>query len=280
MSEESPGQEKMADRVVEAILRRLDGDPLPALESLDRQSEATLREFTELVGLLPYELAPTAPSAETRGRLIAALADVTRGAPVAARSVPDRPPARSRRWALPVAAGLALGLLGVSVWQSARLGERRATIERLAERLSQADREAAELAGFRRQLQAARSNLSLVTSKGVEVCSLYPPGAEAAAEVPRGTLFVTADQRQWYLRIEGLEPCPEGRAYQLWFHFADGTAASGGLLEIESGAGLEVTSESMPAGTIAVSITLEPAGGSSQPSGQPVLYGDEVMRIL
>jgi hypothetical protein len=181
---------------------------------------------------------------------------------------------------LPLAAVLAVALLGVSAWQQVRLEGQRGTIEELAERLSEANRQSARLADFSRQLEAARDRLALVTSRGVEVCGLYPVDVEPSGILPRGMLFVAADHQHWYLRIDGLEPCPEGRTYQLWFMKGDGSAETGGLLQVEAGVGLEVTSEVMPEGTVAVSVTLEPAGGSARPTGPSVLYGDEVMRFL
>jgi anti-sigma-K factor RskA len=125
-----------------------------------------------------------------------------------------------------------------------------------------------------------QEQLSLVTSKGVEVCTLHPKAVEAANSGARGKLFVASDHQHWYLRIDDLLPCPQGRSYQLWFVTADGSAIDGGILEVEHGVQLEVISDSMPNGTVAVNITLEPAGGSESPSGPSILYGDEVMRIL
>ena len=188
------------------------------------------------------------------------------------------------RWlktALPLAASIAIVLLGVVGWQSFQMAEQTSTIDQLSQRLSQVNIDSTnQLAEFEVDMQRMQDQLALVTSQGVEVCTLHPKVAEAAETGARGALFVASDHQHWYLRIDDLEPCPQGRAYQLWFVKADGTPVNGGILEVEHGVELEVTSDTMPDGTVAVNITLEPAGGSEAPSGPSILYGDEVMRIL
>ena len=59
-----------------------------------------------------------------------------------------------------------------------------------------------------------------------------------------------------------------------------GAMVSAGTFDPRPGIRTELTSETMPGGTVAVSVTLEPLGGSAEPSSPPLLYGDEVMRIL
>ena len=59
-----------------------------------------------------------------------------------------------------------------------------------------------------------------------------------------------------------------------------GFRIDGGILQIEHGVELEITADTMPEGTGEGSVTLEPEGGSTEPSGPLVLHGDEVMRIL
>lgn len=67
---------------------------------------------------------------------------------------------------------------------------------------------------------------------------------------------------------EGLAGPPEGQDYQMWFVSADGTAVSAGLIPRE---GTEVLLAGEPGDAVAVGITLEPAGGSDQPTSEPVV---------
>ncbi|MGB6849487.1 MAG: anti-sigma factor, partial [Thermoanaerobaculia bacterium] len=182
-------------------------------------------------------------------------------------------------WALPLAAGLVFALLGLSGWQYVQLERQRGTIDRLAAQLDEAHQRTAQLAEYQGRLESVDSRLALVTSSGVEVCTLKPVGDPAPAE-SRGVLFVASNRQHWYLKVEGLVPCPQGRSYQLWFITEDGVPVSAGTFDPKVGIRVELSSETMPAGTVAVSITLEPAGGSPEPSGPAVLYGDEAMRIL
>lgn len=61
---------------------------------------------------------------------------------------------------------------------------------------------------------------------------------------------------------------PEGQDYQLWFVHGDETAISAGLLPRD---GSQVLLEGKPASAVAVAITLEPAGGSEQPTSEPLV---------
>lgn len=275
--------EMTEDRVVERLLDRLNAGVVPSSAGGEDDAETMLHEYTELLGLIPYELAPMAATAAARQKL---MRTIRRRQPekVDASKPGQVVEISASRWlktALPLAASIAIVLLGVVGWQSFQMAEQASTVDQLSQRLSQVNIESTgQLAEFENHMRRMQEQLALVTSKGVEVCTLHPKVAEAAQTGARGTLFVAADHQHWYLRIDDLEPCPQGRAYQLWFVKADGTPVNGGILEIEHGVELEVTSDTMPDGTVAVNITLEPAGGSAAPSGPSILYGDEVMRIL
>jgi hypothetical protein len=165
---------------------------------------------------------------------------------------------------------LALALLGSSAWLFLQNQEQRAAIVRL-------EHETRRLAGALGEVGEARANVALLTSRGVAFCPLRPAaGAPAAAS---GALFVAADHQHWYLAVHGLAPCPQGRHYQLWFHTPQG-AVAGGVFDPRPGEKVELGSPTMPAGTRAVSITLEPASGAQQPSGPQILYGEELSRLL
>jgi len=271
------------DRVVEDLLDRLNEGVVPSGDSIEGDAETLWQEYTELLGLIPCELEPIAPAAGAKQDLLQAIrgAQATQRAVLEPAGMVEVPATRWLQWALPLAASIAIVLLGVVGWQSFQMTDRSGTIDRLSQRLSQVNTErTTEIAEYQSHLQRMQDQLALVTSKGVEICALRPKAANAAETGARGTMFVASDHQSWYLRIDDLEPCPQGRAYQLWFIMADGTAVDGGILEIRHGVELEVTSDTMPAGTVAVNVTLEPAGGSDDPSGPSILYGDEVMRVL
>nr|WP_306239298.1 anti-sigma factor [Ornithinimicrobium cryptoxanthini] len=67
---------------------------------------------------------------------------------------------------------------------------------------------------------------------------------------------------------EGLADAPEGQDYQLWFVGGDGAAVSAGLLPRDDD---QFLLEGDPGEAVAVGITLEPAGGSEQPTSDPLV---------
>ncbi|MEJ2084076.1 MAG: anti-sigma factor [Acidobacteriota bacterium] len=293
--------ESFEDRLIHELLDRLSDDVTPSLvldrEPVESAPETIAREYVELLGLLPYELDTESPSSALKGRIASAVEATLVPAPSeTGRGIlltPSAPgseavtsvAARQRASTgspglLALAACFAVALLGISIWQSAHLAEQRTTIEELAGRLQDANSQIADLEDFKEGLRQARNNLALVSSPGVEVCTLRPAEKALAQENAHGTLFVAADHKSWYMRLEGLVPCPLGRKHQIWFVRRDGSAVSGGLFEVEAGQGIEISSELMPIDTVAVMITLEPQGGSDSPTGPSVLYGDDVMQIL
>ena len=284
MSQDQEGTVTLEDRLAGGLLDRLNANDLPDSGSEEETGEALRRSYLEIVGLLAYELDPVDPSVATRERLMAAVS----GREVAQRAqgqdevveMSSMTGARPSSWALPLAAGLVLALLGVSGWQRAQMEQQRQEIAQLSDHLREVNLQSGDLVRYQQELSEAQAKLSVLAASGVEVCSLYPMEARLAEAPPTATLFVAPDHQRWYLRIDALEPSPEGRAYQLWFITDEGAKISAGMFDSQPGTRIELTSETMPGGTVAVSITVEPVGGSPEPSGPPLLYGDEVMRIL
>ncbi len=236
----------------------------------------------EVGGLLPYALDPVEPSP-------AVLAEISRS--VAAEPVVEasaagsnvssfpsrRPTSRpaARSWLLPLAAalatlgiGLAAGLFGVVREQRRQLAGLEAQVEELT-------RGSIELATLEEGLAHARQNLQLVSSQGVEICPLRPVEGAVRGE-PYGLLFVAADHQHWYVRVTGLEADPE-RYYRVWFEAADGSLVPAGNL---LGQELELSSPTMPEGTRAVHVSVETQPEPTTPSGEFVLFGNDMIRVL
>ena len=186
---------------------------LAALESLDRwsdspvgasrpdeisESDTLTRLYTEVLGLMPFELEPVKPSPEVHTRLMSLIqGDETQPAPeLAARAaapvaatpaatpapvvaVPPRPsptpsqemrvqrpvqgpvPRRKRsQWPLALAATLALALLGLSAWLYLQLGAQRQTIAQLEQQLDTERARADQAVAEARRIEAARLDLN------------------------------------------------------------------------------------------------------------------------
>jgi len=64
---------------------------------------------------------------------------------------------------------------------------------------------------------------------------------------------------------------PSGHTYQLWYITSSGTATSAGTFDPGTGGGAAVRLQGSPDGAATVGLTVEPAGGSAQPTTKPVL---------
>ena len=285
MSQDQKATVTPEDRLAVDLLDRLNQCVVPVSDTPEDAGAVALRSSLEVIGLLPYELDPMAPSPSAKQRLMVSLSGEGTSRQAVEEGHFAAPRARTgagdwSRWALPLAAGLVLALLGLSGWQRLHMERQRGEIAQLSGHLLEVNLESGELVRYRQELVEAQAKLSVLAASGVEVCSLHPMEDRLAAAPPTATLFVAPDHQHWYLRVDGLEPSPKDRAYQLWFITDEGSQVSAGTFDSRLGSRTELTSATMPGGTVAVSVTVEPLGGSPEPSGPPLLYGDEVMRIL
>ena len=285
MSQDQEATVTPEDRLAVDLLDRLNQCVVPVSDTSEEAGAVVLRSSLEVIGLLPYELDPMAPSPSAKERLMVSLSGEGTSRQAVEEGQVAAPAARTgagdwTRWALPLAAGLVLALLGLSGWQRLHMERQRGEIAQLSGHLREVNLESGELSRYRQELVEAQAKLSVLAASGVEVCSLHPMEDRLAAAPPTATLFVAPDHQHWYLRVDGLEPSPKDRAYQLWFITDEGSQVSAGTFDSRLGSRTELTSATMPGGTVAVSVTVEPLGGSPEPSGPPLLYGDEVMRIL
>ncbi|HEY4589794.1 MAG TPA: hypothetical protein VII86_11245, partial [Thermoanaerobaculia bacterium] len=233
------------------ILAALEGwiDAPPGAPRQDETTEMLSRLYIEVLGLIPYELAPVSPSAGAKDRLMAAV----RGEPLPAAAEPAQPvmprmpppvpiqeprptppaiavqPSRVRRWPLALAATLALALLGLSGWLYSRVGAQRATIAGLQRQLSSERAKSEGAAAWVRRHENESLDLRQSLELPVLVSSLRPVGPAGQPPLQpdaHGMLFVAADHQHWYLSLQGLQPAPEGQVYKLWF-MADRPVGSG-----------------------------------------------------
>ena len=131
----------------------------------------------------------------------------------------------------------------------------------------------ADLAAARATIAARDSTLSTFFGPEVHVVSLSESAAKPAARVfwnhTRNTFIVTAYR---------VPPAPAGKTYQLWAMIKDKPPISMGTFHSDPTnyalVVLPVTPEIQNAGFIDnCGLTLEPAGGSPQPTEQPRLVG-------
>lgn len=305
--------EDRVEREDQAILLALEMSSArrPQIEG-DDAVETMVRLYTETLGMLAHALEPMAPSPGLKGRLLmTAAGDETQevkslaaqralgGGVLAPAAKPRQRPTtsglqpgavaaglgaagRRSRWPLRLAAVVSFGLLGLAGWLGWQVQEQSGQLAGLRAEARQAKEHSAELIRLREAVKTLESDVALASSPSVLVCSLRaaehaPAGSSSLAT--RAVLYVANDHQHWYFTARGLKESPSGQEYQLWF-IANGRPMSGGTFSLKPGEAAHLSSATMPAGTTAVSVTLERKGGSVLPSGPQVLVGDQMQQIL
>lgn len=217
-------------------------------------------EVQELGGVAAYlaELPePVEPSADLKGRLMTAVeADLaqrrlTASAPMPAPTPISLAAERERRrpivtWrsALQAAAVLLIGVL--AGWNLLLLGQ-----------ASSAEQRAALL----------RQAVAVAGQPGAQVAGISGTDVQPAA---RGFVVLSPGGGTGYLVVDGLAAAPTGKVYQAWY-VADDVARSAGLVTTADGLGILPLSTDQPVQVVA--LTVEPAGGSEQPTSPIVALG-------
>ena len=101
-----------------------------------------------------------------------------------------------------------------------------------------------------------------------------PLSATDSAPSATGFVLISADGEDGALVVDGLPPLGESQEYQLWL-IRDGQRTSGAVFSTDekSYGGTRIRAPRSLLDYSAVGITIEPAGGSSQPTGVQVLAG-------
>jgi len=200
----------------------------------DCQAEVTSLQDATL---LLSQLSETAPPESLRAKVLADITTVRPLPPVVARLERSRP----RRWRNLVAAAAVLGVLGggaIAVQQVVQ-------------------DDSSQLPPVSRVLTAA----------DVEHVNLdFRSGASA-------TVYRSASEGKAVLVARKMQPAPSGRVYQLWLQDARGTMISAGLMH----GGAEnstVLLQGDANDATGVGITIEPEGGSTEPTTEPIALFD------
>ncbi len=181
-----------------------------------------------------------APSADLRRRVLDRIATVRQDRSVSAGA--RRRPQRGLQPALAAAVAAAAALGGVAWWQSSEADNAR----------EQSAEERAEYGQLADVLTAPDATISSKELTHGGTASVVASRAEN-----RSAMFAS-----------GLPPLSDDRVYQLWYA-QSGQYRPAGLLSTAGGGHAEVL-EGRLGGATAVCVTVEPAGGSRQPTTRPV----------
>lgn len=293
-------------------LGALDLEDRPAVETLLSQSpehREELRQWREVIALLPYAASPATPSEQVRERLLARIA-AAQGRPAAASAVAATSDATLRprqRWLMPgLLAGLAVLILAFAT-MTVSLGAAVARLDRtnrqlvanleslqqsLVETQARQEQLAAELSAGQQWIDAVTSQLaigeeriaqlsaelarddyliSFVSAPGVATRQLRSAQSDLAAQ---GEMYMYPGHANAVVLFSGLPPLAAGQVYQFWL--ADGTSQVAGSTFVVDPTGIGYIIIEAPREVNAFSevmVTVEPSGGSPIPSQNVVLEG-------
>lgn len=116
---------------------------------------------------------------------------------------------------------------------------------------------------------------SFMSPGGMRAIPLEPTDAAPQAT---GFVLVSADGQDGALVVDGLPPLDEDHEYQLWL-IRDGERTSGAIFSTDENSygGMRIRAPLSLLEYSSVGITIEPAGGSPQPTGERVLGGPLVL---
>jgi len=128
------------------------------------------------------------------------------------------------------------------------------------------------LAGFNLFLWQRLNQLEVVTSPGR--MRAVPLSASDPTSRATGFVLISADGDSGALIVDGLPPLEESQQYQLWL-IRDGQRTSGAVFSTDekSYGGTRIRAPGSLLQYSSVGITIEPKGGSAQPTGPRVLGG-------
>jgi anti-sigma-K factor RskA len=218
------------------------------------ETQREVAEFRDVAALLALGEPVRGAEADLRNRVLARVSEDK------SRRIPRSPSGSSGTRTPPAV----WGALAASLIAVVGLGVALLSLRGDLSRLSQ------DLAERQQQLQARDATLNAILEPGVELYQLTSSGD------PDPGIQLFWDRKRNSAIINGfrLKPVPEGKAYQLWF-IKDGKPVPSVTFKPEQTGQVRVEQVPVPTdGKVsAAAITVEPAGGSPQPTSPILLVG-------
>jgi len=243
-------------------LGALEGEEKRALEAHARSCAPCAKELDaarQRVALLALTAPPVTPSPSVKDALMRQVR-AERGAPVAGPAIRPR---QRLLWLTPAFAVAAIVFAGLSAWLWSRDRHDLQRVELLQVRLS------ALQSRTRDMVASSEATNEILGAPGtVRVPLASQPGGPAGRA---GVLYNARLGSAIY--VGQLPPAPAGKSYQLWLVPSSGAPISLGVFSSEQPT-TALTARVTPGLTPkAFAVTVEPEGGSSQPTGPKVLVG-------
>jgi anti-sigma-K factor RskA len=243
--------------------------------------QAELAQFNKVVGVLGSDVAPVAPPAYVRDLLVVRIEKELSEAPSVSGSVipfPDKqapthrtPAPESSPFSRVVPWAVAAMLLITLAYTFTSL---RSESQSLRAALEQERRYASETAGQAATLKEELAKKSALSDELAQINSVLSSpqsriillaGLDPAPD-SRAKVYWDVQGNRWVVSAD-LPPAPQGKVYQLWFVTPTAKISAGLIKPDKHGHGFSVVQfPSSAAQLAAAAITLEPEGGSEQPT--------------
>lgn len=121
-----------------------------------------------------------------------------------------------------------------------------------------------------RRLEAREATLNAILEPEVQLTTLTAVGTDPVVQI-----FYNKAKRSVIVHAFRLAPASAGRVYQLWLMPKSGNPIASRTFNTESDGHALVESVDVPEGEIIAgfAVSIEPEGGSPQPTSAPILYG-------
>jgi anti-sigma-K factor RskA len=227
------------------------------------EARQQLEEMSSTASVLPYETTPVEPSPRTKKALMARVgADAKAGERASKADQPSRGVSRFDYLFQVFSLGAAVAAILWAVILNVQLTQLREEVSLLGD----------ALVAQSNSLEEINARLPQTPDAGTVTISLRGTTVQPQAQ---GQLIADPSSLSAVLVISGLEQLEPGKIYQVWL-IDGGGPKSAGLLTVDSNgqAVLIVTSESAIGSFNSLGISIEPDGGSDQPTGDIVVLSD------
>ena len=233
--------------------------------SADERRE--LNELTDAAAMMPLALPATLVPASVKARLFQRVEAENKITPIPVRVAPE--PKKSSwfdifNWqpatGLFAAASLLLALTtGFLFWKNNQVSHQRDVLAQQVDELSKLN-----IATSQQLNELVTQTTKLISMKGQAT-----PNAQAK-------VFWDTKQNQWVVYVLDLPATPVDKVYQLWYITNDAQKLSAATFRTDANGRGQIR-VSVPSSTVpkltATAVTMEPQGGSAQPTGQIQLVG-------
>jgi len=225
------------------------------------EARAQLDEMSKTVSALPYGTKPVEPARRTKNALMARIAvDERARAPKA-----DQPFRR--------------GVRGENIIRTFTLGIATLAIVWVMILNSQIGRLRSEISNLNNALIAQSNELQQINAKLPqtplpETVTISLKGTDVRPQA-QGQLIADPNSQSAVLVISGLAKLQPGKTYQVWLIDGGGPKSAGLLAVDANGQGVLIVTSELSIGSFqALGISVEPNGGSKQPTGDIVVLSD------